>query len=96
MPLLCEVCGRFADVEWHCISQDYADTMECSVSISEGGTGYWLCSDLCHPTAHVLMDDEGDSEGRAARVVGAMVRRLAQAVSAKARKYQRKERGDHG
>lgn len=90
-PMLCEVCGRFAELEWHSISTDYDSVEECSASVVAGGTGYWLCSDLCHTTAHALMKDE-TGEGRSAKVMGAMVRRLAEAVSAKARKYHKKGR----
>jgi|APThiThiocy_ev2_2_1041544.scaffolds.fasta_scaffold92495_1 hypothetical protein len=90
-PMLCEVCGRFAELEWHSISADYDTTIECSASFASGGTGYWLCSDLCHSTAHELMKDE-TGEGRSAKVIGAMVRRLAEAVSVKARKYHKRGR----
>ncbi|WP_231445937.1 hypothetical protein [Brevibacterium zhoupengii] len=90
-PMLCEVCGRFAELEWHSISTDYETVEQCSASVVSGGTGYWLCSDLCHTTAHELMKDE-TGEGRSAKVIGAMVRRLAEAVSAKARKYHKKGR----
>lgn len=90
-PMLCEVCGRFTELEWHCISVDYDTATECAGSFSFGGTGYWLCSDLCHTTAHELMKDE-TGEGRSAKVIGAMVRRLAEAVSIKARKYHKKGR----
>lgn len=93
-PMLCEVCGRFAELEWHSISADYDSTDECAASVGTGGSGYWLCSDLCHSTAHELMRDE-TGEGRSARVIGAMVRRLAEAVSVKARKYHKKGR-THG
>ena len=94
-PMICEVCGRFADVEWHCISADYDGKDECAASVTEGGSGYWLCSDLCHPTAHELMESEAE-DGKSARVIGAMVRRLAEAVSTKSRKYHKKGRNGHG
>lgn len=93
-PMLCEVCGRFAEVEWHSISVDYETTTQCADSLEDGGAGYWLCSDLCHSTAHELMREE-TGEGRSARVISAMVRRLAEAVSIKARKYHKKGRA-HG
>lgn len=90
-PMLCEVCGRFAEVEWHSISVDYDTPEECAATYESGGSGYWLCSDLCHSTAHELMNDD-TGEGRSARVIGTMVRRLAEAVSAKSRKYHKKGR----
>jgi hypothetical protein len=93
-PMLCEVCGRFAELEWHSISADYDTTIECAASLGSGGPGYWLCSDLCHSTAHELMKDE-TGDGRSAKVIGAMVHRLAEAVSVKARKYHKKGR-PHG
>ena len=90
-PMLCEVCGRFTEVEWHSITVDYDTSVQCSAALELGGAGYWLCSDLCHSTAHELMKDD-TGEGKSARVIGAMVRRLAEAVSAKSRKYHKRGR----
>lgn len=90
-PMLCEVCGRFAELEWHSISVDYETATECTAAVEAGGSGYWLCADLCHSTAHELMKDE-TGENRSARAVSAMVRRLAEAVSFNARKYHKKGR----
>ncbi|MGO2943971.1 MAG: hypothetical protein ACTIDO_16945 [Brevibacterium aurantiacum] len=91
--MVCQVCGRFAEVEWHGMRHDIDDRHECAQS-RDGGTGYWLCADLCHRTAHELMVDDG-APGRAARVISVMVKRLADAVAAKNRRYHKRGDSDH-
>lgn len=92
-PMLCEVCGRFAELDWHSITTDHESVEECAASVNSGGAGYWLCSELCHTTAHELMKEEC-GEGKAAKVIGSMIRRLAEAVCANARKYQKRGGND--
>lgn len=85
---LCEVCGRFALLEWHSFEHDHADTMECSADV--GGQGMWLCRDSCHRTAHELMTD-AEHPMRAGQAVVEMQTRLARAVGP-GRKYRRKKK----
>lgn len=86
-PVACEICGRTAELEWHCISEDHHDKRACTAA---GGAGYWLCADLCHNTIHQKMAAD-PSPGSAARVVTTGLRRLAGAVRG-GKKYQRLSR----
>lgn len=76
-PMLCEVCGRLEELEWHCISHDVDDLAQCATTAGTGG--YWLCAEICHPTAHRKMSEHQET-GRASTVVLEMVRQLAKAV----------------
>lgn len=87
-PHLCQVCGRFAETQWHSTSADYETPDECAESLEPGGVGYWLCADLCHKTAHDLMA-EGVAGGGSAAVIAVMIKRLADAVETKHRTYRK-------
>lgn len=86
-PPLCELCGRRAFVAWHCVGVDVDDEAECASE--ERGPGFWLCQDMCHPTAHALMAELG-GPGRASEAMLRMVARLETAVIGTRRRYRKK------
>lgn len=92
-PILCQVCGRFAELDWHSISRDEDDAARCESERTPDDVGYWICADVCHSTVHELMrQDTGD--GRSYRAFGAMIERLASVVTAGQRSYRRQASGE--
>lgn len=92
-PMLCQVCGRFAELEWHCISRDEDDAAQCEAAKTAEDVGYWLCADVCHATVHELMRQDTD-QGRSYRAFGSMIERLASVVTAGQRSYRRQAFGE--
>ncbi|MVT25725.1 hypothetical protein [Nesterenkonia alkaliphila] len=76
-PALCEICGRFVALQWHCTLADHPEVQECSQA---PGAGFWLCQDLCHPAVHARMEEDSQP-GCAARVVHEIIDGLKQLVT---------------
>lgn len=91
--MLCQVCGRFAEVQRHSISRDEDDATRCETERTADDVGYWLCTDVCHSTVHELMKEETGS-GRSYRAIGRMIERLASAVTTGQRSYRRQAFGE--
>lgn len=91
-PMLCQVCGRFAEVQWHSISRDEDDAARCETERTADDVGYWLCTDVCHQAVHELMKED-TGPGRSVRAIGRMIERLASAVTTGQRSYRRQAFG---
>ena len=83
-PMLCQVCGRFAEVQWHSISRDEDDAARCETERTADDVGYQAVHEL-------MKEDTGP--GRSVRAIGRMIERLASAVTTGQRSYRRQAFG---